>query len=181
MKVGRLLDDRGRQHDRQTRRPTGENRQEVDVEVVEVLMGDEQPVDPIGERLGGRRREETRLVLAEERVDQDPEPLGLEQEPGLPQPRQRAHRHDRRSRARHLAARVSDVVGRQRRATARRLPGEPCGVGREDHVLELGQRVVNGERLLFVDVEACSARSLPFRERLDASAFPGRSAVRGRR
>ena len=69
-------------------RPLRKQGQEIDVEVIEVLMGDEQPVDAIGERLGGRRREETRLVLAEERVDQDPEPLGLEQEPGLPQPRQ---------------------------------------------------------------------------------------------
>ena len=75
--------ERRRGDDRELRAALGHRAQRRRVEVVEVLVGHEQPVDVTLHR---RRRVAAPLVLGEERVDEDPPPGGLEQEPRLPEP-----------------------------------------------------------------------------------------------
>jgi hypothetical protein len=60
--------------------------QRVRVQVVDVLVRDQQPVDLGPVLVDGQRRVEARLVLGEERVDEDPPVTHVEAERGLPEP-----------------------------------------------------------------------------------------------
>ena len=66
-------------------RMTPEERQ---IEMVEVLVGDEDAVDALGGQRERRRRDEPTLVRARPRVDDEGGRSGVDPEPGLAEPRQ---------------------------------------------------------------------------------------------
>ena len=61
-------------------------RQEREIQMVEMLVRDEQPVDVLGRERPRRRRDEPQLVRAGPRVDDDAYALDLEPEPRLAEP-----------------------------------------------------------------------------------------------
>ena len=77
---------RRRGDDPQVGAARGDLTQRVRVEVVDVLVGDEQPVDAGAVLVDRQRRIEARLMVGEERVDEDPPLPHVEAERGLPQP-----------------------------------------------------------------------------------------------
>ncbi len=66
-------------------------REERQIEMVEVLVGDEDAVDALGSQRERRRRDEPTLVRARPGVDDEGGRSGVDPEPGLAEPRQSRH------------------------------------------------------------------------------------------
>src|SRR5204863_9202398 len=100
----------------------GERAQKPKVEVVEVLVRNEDRVDPLRDEFEGRRRDQPSLVRAHPWVDEDPRALRLKQEARLTEPGQLRPGHVRacssgRGRPR-VRARVAEATSRARRLRA---------------------------------------------------------------
>ena len=87
----------GRDDHPRRRRSLQHHGEKAEVEVVEVLVRHEQPVDALGREPERRRRDGAELVRARPGVDDDADPLELEAEPRLTEPRQSARRGRRDS------------------------------------------------------------------------------------
>ena len=81
------FDERRREDDTRPGGPIEENGQEREIEVIEVLVRDEEPVDIVGGELERGRRHEPVDVRADPRIDDHAYPLHLEAKAGLAQPR----------------------------------------------------------------------------------------------